>query len=31
MINILLTALGRSVWENLDLDLGTDLTAFGLY
>ena len=31
-INILLTKLGLSVWENLDLMVaGTDLTVFGLY
>ena len=31
IINILLTELGRSVWENLDLGRCADLTAFGLY
>ena len=32
IINIqVLTKLGQSVWGNFDLDLGTDLTAFGLY
>ena len=34
IINILLTKLSRSVWENLDLGRSvvcTELTAFGLY
>lgn len=31
VINILLTELARSVWANLDLDLGTDPPSVGLY